>query len=204
MLNYGDTLLMTAVRRGYGCAFRLDQLRSCPARWPLRRSGSLGGNTRATRVLVAKPAAKSHDAAMDDAAFDTALIAAAFQLAAEQGWRRVSVVAAARAAGLPLARARERFPGRAAILLRFGRLCRSGGPDRGAVGRAGARPAVRPADAADRRAAGAPRRRAGAAARLARRPCRPRCCWRWRRVAACAGCSRRPASRRAAFMANCG
>ncbi len=59
---------------------------------------------------------------MDDAAFDSALIAAAFQLAAEQGWRRVSVVAAARAAGLPLARARERFPGRAAILLRFGRL----------------------------------------------------------------------------------
>ena len=59
---------------------------------------------------------------MDDAAFDNALIAAAFQLAAEQGWRRVSVAAAARAAGLPLARARERFPGRSAILLRFGRL----------------------------------------------------------------------------------
>ena len=71
---------------------------------------------------MAKPAPKSHDAAMDDAAFDAALIAAAFQLAAEQGWRRVSVVAAARAAGLPLARARERFPSRAAILLRFGRL----------------------------------------------------------------------------------
>lgn len=58
---------------------------------------------------------------MDDAQFDTALIAAAFQIAAEQGWRAVSVAAAARAAGLPLARARERFPGRAAILLRFGR-----------------------------------------------------------------------------------
>ena len=43
-------------------------------------------------------------------------------MAAEQGWRSVSVAAAARAAGLPLARARERFPGRAAILLRFGRL----------------------------------------------------------------------------------
>ena len=39
----------------------------------------------------------------------------------EKGWRSVSVAAAARAAGLPLARARERFPGRAAILLRFGR-----------------------------------------------------------------------------------
>src|SRR5262245_13291867 len=59
---------------------------------------------------------------MDDAAFDGALIAAAFQLAAEAGWRSVSVAAAARAAGLSLARARERFPGRNAILLRFGRL----------------------------------------------------------------------------------
>jgi ubiquinone biosynthesis protein COQ9 len=59
---------------------------------------------------------------MDDAAFDRALIAAAFQLAAEQGWRSVSVAAAARAAALPLARARERFPGRSAILLRFGRM----------------------------------------------------------------------------------
>lgn len=59
---------------------------------------------------------------MDDAEFDRALIAAAFQTAAEKGWRSVSVAAAARAAGLPLARARERFPGRVAILLRFGRL----------------------------------------------------------------------------------
>jgi hypothetical protein len=60
---------------------------------------------------------------MDDAQFDAALIAAAFQLAAENGWRSVSAAAAAaRAAGLPLAQARERFPGRAAILLRFGLL----------------------------------------------------------------------------------
>jgi ubiquinone biosynthesis protein COQ9 len=59
---------------------------------------------------------------MDDAAFDRALIAAALQLAAEKGWRSVSVAAAARAAGLALARARERFPGRAALLLRFGRM----------------------------------------------------------------------------------
>jgi ubiquinone biosynthesis protein COQ9 len=59
---------------------------------------------------------------MDDTEFDTALIAAAFQLAAENGWRSVSVAAAARAAGLSLAQARERFPGRAAILLRLGRL----------------------------------------------------------------------------------
>ena len=71
---------------------------------------------------MAKPATSRHDAVMDDAAFDRALIAAAFQLAAEQGWRAVSVGAAARAAGLPLTQARERFPGRPVILLRFGRL----------------------------------------------------------------------------------
>ena len=59
---------------------------------------------------------------MDDAEFDRALIAAAFQVAADQGWRRLNVAAAARAGGLPLPRARERFPGRAAILVRFGRL----------------------------------------------------------------------------------
>jgi AcrR family transcriptional regulator len=76
----------------------------------------------ASHLDVAKPAVNRHDAAMDDAAFDRALIAAAFQTAAEQGWRSVSVAAAARAAGLPLARARERFPGRIAILIRFGRL----------------------------------------------------------------------------------
>jgi ubiquinone biosynthesis protein COQ9 len=59
---------------------------------------------------------------MDDAAFDRALIASGFRLAAEQGWRSVSIAAAAHAAELPLARARARFPGRAALLLRFGRL----------------------------------------------------------------------------------
>ncbi len=59
---------------------------------------------------------------MDDDAFDRALIAAGFAQAAELGWRRVTVPAAARAAGLPLARARARFPSRAALLLRFGRI----------------------------------------------------------------------------------
>jgi hypothetical protein len=58
---------------------------------------------------------------MDDAEFDRALIAGAFQLAAEKGWRALNVAAAARAASLPLDRARDRFPGRAAVLLRFGR-----------------------------------------------------------------------------------
>jgi ubiquinone biosynthesis protein COQ9 len=59
---------------------------------------------------------------MDDANFDKALVGAAFALAGERGWSAVSAAAAARAAGLPMARARERFPGRAAILLRFGRM----------------------------------------------------------------------------------
>lgn len=61
-------------------------------------------------------------AAMTDAEFDKALIGAAFARAAEVGWNRVSVPAVARTAGLDLAQARERFPARAAILLRFGRL----------------------------------------------------------------------------------
>jgi ubiquinone biosynthesis protein COQ9 len=59
---------------------------------------------------------------MDDQAFDAALVRAAFDLAAEVGWRRLRVAEAARRAGLPLDRARLRFPGNLAVLLRFGRL----------------------------------------------------------------------------------
>jgi len=59
---------------------------------------------------------------MTDAEFDLALVGAAFSLAAERGWTRVSIAEAARRAVLPLARARERFPGRAALLWRFGAL----------------------------------------------------------------------------------
>ena len=59
---------------------------------------------------------------MSDTEFDTALVTAAFRLAGEDGWRNLNVAKAARAAGLPLAEARGRFPSRAAILLRFGRL----------------------------------------------------------------------------------
>jgi ubiquinone biosynthesis protein COQ9 len=59
---------------------------------------------------------------MDDKAFDSALVRAAFELAAERGWRAVSVAEAARRADLPLDRARARFPMRAAILMRFGSL----------------------------------------------------------------------------------
>lgn len=59
---------------------------------------------------------------MNDSEFDRALVAAAFRLIAERGWSKVSVVEAARRAGLPLDRARARFPVRVMLLLRFGRL----------------------------------------------------------------------------------
>lgn len=59
---------------------------------------------------------------MDDAEFDRVLVASAFRLAGEEGWRRLSVAEAARRAGLPLDRARARFPARGVLLLRFGRL----------------------------------------------------------------------------------
>ena len=59
---------------------------------------------------------------MDDAEFDRALIAAAFEQMAQRGWARLSIGEAARSAGLPLDRARLRFPGRGALLLKFGRL----------------------------------------------------------------------------------
>lgn len=59
---------------------------------------------------------------MDNAEFDAALVASAFSLAAERGWSRVSVAQAARDADLPLDRARRRFSGRCAVLLRFGSM----------------------------------------------------------------------------------
>lgn len=59
---------------------------------------------------------------MDDAEFDRSLVAAAFGLAGERGWDAVSVAEAARRGGLSLAQARERFPSRAVILIKFGRL----------------------------------------------------------------------------------
>ncbi|MCW3476022.1 TetR family transcriptional regulator [Limobrevibacterium gyesilva] len=59
---------------------------------------------------------------MDDTEFDRALIAAAFEVAAQRGWHRMRVADAARHAALPLDRARARFPGRGVVLIRFGRL----------------------------------------------------------------------------------
>lgn len=59
---------------------------------------------------------------MSETDYDSPLIAAALRMAAERGWRTVTVAAAAREAGLPLGEARRRFPSRASILLRFGEL----------------------------------------------------------------------------------
>jgi hypothetical protein len=57
---------------------------------------------------------------MQDTEFDHALVAAAFEQASLTGWRGLSIVDAARAADLPLDRARARCPGPAAVLMRFG------------------------------------------------------------------------------------
>ena len=59
---------------------------------------------------------------MEDDQFDSALIGMAMTQTEALGWRRVSVAGAAREAGLPLDRARARFPVRACILLRLGML----------------------------------------------------------------------------------
>lgn len=69
---------------------------------------------------AAEPSASP--SAQTDDAFDADLIAAALRLAADSGWRAVSVAAASRSAGLSLSRARVRFPTRHAILLGLGRM----------------------------------------------------------------------------------
>jgi ubiquinone biosynthesis protein COQ9 len=59
---------------------------------------------------------------MNDAEFDEALVAAVFAQAGDRGWRSVSLVQAARDAGLDVARTRSRFPTRIAVLMRFGAM----------------------------------------------------------------------------------
>ena len=56
----------------------------------------------------------------DDDSFDRALVAGAFTVGARQGWRAVSVVSAAREAGLALDRARQHFAGIHDVLMKFG------------------------------------------------------------------------------------
>ncbi len=57
---------------------------------------------------------------MEDKQLDRALMAAVFSQAALRGWADVNIAEAARDAELPLDRVRARFPGRGAVLLRFG------------------------------------------------------------------------------------
>ena len=57
---------------------------------------------------------------MEDKQLDQTLIAAVFSQAALRGWADVNIAEAARDAELPLAQVRARFPGRGAVLLRFG------------------------------------------------------------------------------------
>jgi len=59
---------------------------------------------------------------MTDEEFDRALIGAWFALAADGGRHLPSAAAASREAGVPVERARARFPGRESVLMRFGRL----------------------------------------------------------------------------------
>lgn len=59
---------------------------------------------------------------MDTDDFDTTLLAAAMAQAEQGGWSSVSLLDAARTAGLPLPETRERFPFRASVLLRLGRI----------------------------------------------------------------------------------
>ncbi len=62
------------------------------------------------------------DIFMNDLEFDAALVTAVLTKAGERGWREVSIVTAARDAGLDLARARIRFPTRLMVLTRFGAI----------------------------------------------------------------------------------
>ena len=75
---------------------------------------------------------------MDDKDLDAELISAAFNQAALTGWRELSLVEAARDAGLPLDRVRARFPSPGAVLMRFGSLV-----DQAALAEPAAEPLVR-------------------------------------------------------------
>lgn len=59
---------------------------------------------------------------MTDSDFDAALVSAVLTEAGLRGWRRVSLVEAARIAGLDLARTRQRFPSKLVVLMRFGSI----------------------------------------------------------------------------------
>ena len=73
-------------------------------------------------LQAAEPDLKHKDMFMNDSEFDAALVTAVLADAGLQGWRGVSVVEAARDAGLDLARVRLRFPSKLAVLMRFGTI----------------------------------------------------------------------------------
>ncbi len=75
---------------------------------------------------------------MNDSEFDAALVTAVLAEAGIRGWRGVSVVEAARDAGLDLGRVRTRFPVKLAVLLRFGTMA-----DQAALGGAATTGAVK-------------------------------------------------------------
>jgi hypothetical protein len=75
---------------------------------------------------------------MNDSEFDSALVTAVLAEAGIRGWRGVSVVEAARDAGLDLGRVRTRFPVKLAVLLRFGTMA-----DQAALGGAATTGAVK-------------------------------------------------------------
>lgn len=58
----------------------------------------------------------------DQEAFDTTLLQSAMTLAARDGWSRLSLVEAAREAGLPVDAVRARFPFRHSVLFHLGRI----------------------------------------------------------------------------------
>ncbi|GBQ82558.1 TetR family transcriptional regulator [Gluconacetobacter johannae DSM 13595] len=59
---------------------------------------------------------------MDNDQFDDALLRSAMERTALYGWRRLTIVDAARDAGIPLDDARRRFPLKPCVLLKLGRL----------------------------------------------------------------------------------
>jgi ubiquinone biosynthesis protein COQ9 len=58
----------------------------------------------------------------DDPEFDQKLLSAAFEAIAARGWMGFELATAARAAGLPLAEVRRRFPRRLVVLAKLGRM----------------------------------------------------------------------------------
>ncbi len=58
----------------------------------------------------------------DDRDFDEALLGSAFSEIAARGWTQFRLADAARAASLPLARTRRRFPAREVVLIRLGQF----------------------------------------------------------------------------------